>query len=202
MNRRLETFSAGVKILAHVLDAHSFLFEPENTRREPSLVDLGPEVAFGEFVRGDRRLLVEFGWSLGLVKYYVRDLWIEHAPYMRALGVETGATAYPGFSDDPLDAFRHLRIDLERFGSDFLTGDASILIRAASEEAERRPEAQRRLMASYTGDDADRRRARDLFRAGKYAEVVALLESLKFPEFMSDFERKILGVARNKSAGP
>jgi hypothetical protein len=198
--KRLEIFTTGVKILVPVLDAHSFHFEGESTRREPSLVGLGPEVAFGEFVRGDRRLLVEFVYSLGPVKYYVGDLWIEHAPYMRALGVETGENAYPGFSDDPFDAFRHLRTDLERFGSDFLAGDASILIRAASEEADRRPELRRRLMASYTGDDADRRRARELFRAQKYAEVVTVLESLKYPEFMDDFERRILEVARRKSA--
>ena len=90
----------------------------------------------------------------------------------------------------------------ERFGSDFLVGDASILIRAASEEAERRPELQRRRMASYTGDDADRRRARELFRGKKYAAVVTVLESLRYPEYMDDFERKILEVARRNTASP
>jgi hypothetical protein len=81
-----------------------------------------------------------------------------------------------------------------------VAGDASILIRAASEEAERRPELQRRLIASYTGDDADRRRARELFRAKKYPEVVTVLESLKYPEYMDDFERTILEVARRKAS--
>jgi hypothetical protein len=119
---------------------------------------------------------------------------------MRAAGVQSGENAYPGFADDPLDGFRHLRADLERFGDDFLTGDASILIRAASEEARRRPELRRRQMASYTGDDADRRRARELFRAKNYAEVVSVLDALKYPEFMDDFERKILEVARRKTS--
>ena len=40
---------------------------------------------------------------------------------MRLLGVADQA-AYPGFSDDPLDGFRHLRSDLERFAEPFLTG--------------------------------------------------------------------------------
>ena len=57
-------------------------------------------------------------------------------------------------------------------------------------------------MASYTGDDAYCRRARELFRGKKYAEVVTVLESLKYPEFMDDFERKILEVARRKTASP
>ena len=202
MFRRIETFIAGVEILVPLLDAHRFRFEGESTRRNPSLVGLGEEVTFGEFVRGDRRLLIELSNSLGPVKYYVRDLWLEHEPYMRALGIEQGDNSYPGFSNDPLDGFRHVRTDLERFGSDFLTGDASILIRAASEEAERLPGLQRRLMASYTGDEADRRRARELFHGKKYAEVVTVLESLKSPEFMDDFERKILEVARRKTASP
>jgi hypothetical protein len=38
------------------------------------------------------------------------------------------STEYPGFSDDPLDGFRHLRADLEKHGSSFLTGsDADLL---------------------------------------------------------------------------
>jgi hypothetical protein len=143
---------------------------------------------------------VELFYSLGPVKYYVGDLWLEHQPYMRAIGVASGENAYPGFSHDPLDGFRHLCIDLERFGHDFLGGDASILRRAASEEAKRRPELQHRQMARWTGDDASRRRARELFRAKKYADVVVVLETLKYPEFMNDFERKILEVARRKTA--
>jgi len=35
---------------------------------------------------------------------------------------------YPGFSNDPLDGFRHLRQDLEEHGQDFLAGsDAEFL---------------------------------------------------------------------------
>jgi hypothetical protein len=200
MFSRLETFTAGIEILVPVLATHNFRFEGTSTRRNPSLVGLGEEVASGEFVRGERRLLVEFAYSLGPVKYYAGDLWLEHEPYRRAAGVQPGENAYPGFSDDSLEAFRHLRIDLHRCGHDFLTGDASILIRAASEEASRRSELQRRQMASYTGDDANRRRARELFRAKSYVEVVSVLDALKYPEFMDDFERKILEVARRKTS--
>ena len=100
---RIETFLAGVESLVPVLDAHEFHFEGESTRTNPSLVGVGEKVTFGEFVRGDRRLIIESSYSLGPVKYYVRDLWLEHEPYMRALGIRPGDNAYPGFSDDPLD---------------------------------------------------------------------------------------------------
>jgi hypothetical protein len=157
-----------------------------------------------ELVGHDARTAPEMGWASKrngelLVLAAGQFEGFEHEPYMRAVGVQPGENAYPGFSDDSLEAFRHLRTDLHRFGHDFLAGDASILIRAASEEASRRSELQRRQMASYTGDDADRRRARELFRAKDYVEVVSVLDALKYPEFMDDFERKILEVARRKT---
>jgi hypothetical protein len=43
------------------------------------------KVAFGEFIRGDRRLLVELFYSLGPVKYYVGALWLEHEPLLRRM---------------------------------------------------------------------------------------------------------------------
>lgn len=69
MFRRLETFTAGVQIVAPLLERHGFHFEGESVRRKPSLVGRGEEVAFGEFIRGDRRLLVELFYSLEPVKF-------------------------------------------------------------------------------------------------------------------------------------
>jgi hypothetical protein len=40
---------------------------------------------------------------------------------------------YPGFSDDPLDAFRHLLLDLEQHGSNFLGGTDECLLRCIDE---------------------------------------------------------------------
>jgi hypothetical protein len=96
MFRRLETFTAGVQIVAPLPERHGFHFEGESVRRHPSIVGLGEDVAFGEFIRGDRRLLVELFYSLGPVKYYVGELWLEHEPYIRAVGVPSGQNAYPG----------------------------------------------------------------------------------------------------------
>ena len=92
MFSRLETFTAGVEILVPVCSTHNFRFEGPSARRNPSLVGLGEEVAFGEFVRGERRLLVEFAYSLGPVKYYSGDLWLDHEPYMllQPNSIETG----------------------------------------------------------------------------------------------------------------
>lgn len=47
--------------------------------------------------------------ALGIVKYGCGDQAFLHQEYLRWRGVQG---AYPGFSDDPLDGFRHLRDDL------------------------------------------------------------------------------------------
>ena len=85
----------------------------------------GGRYASGEYRRGDRRLELHFRWSLGLVTYHVGGLSLDHAEYVRAVRAGTGTSvqpAYPGFSDDPLAAFRDLGRDLERFGEVFLGG--------------------------------------------------------------------------------
>jgi hypothetical protein len=67
--QRLETFTAGMEILTPVMEQHGFVFEGESTRRNPSIVGRGEEVAFGDFVRAERRLIVELSYSVGPVKY-------------------------------------------------------------------------------------------------------------------------------------
>jgi hypothetical protein len=53
--------------------------------------------------------------------YRVAGTTVTHDVLMRAAAA--GARpAYPGFSEDPLESFRHLRSDLERFGEVFLRG--------------------------------------------------------------------------------
>jgi hypothetical protein len=81
----------------------------------------GGYFASGAFERPGRRLELHFRYSLGLVTYHVGAMSLDHRQYMRALGHERDA-AYPGFSSDPLDGFRHLRSDLARFGAEFLEG--------------------------------------------------------------------------------
>jgi hypothetical protein len=48
---------------------------------------------------------------------------------------------YPGFSSDPLQAFRDLASDLVNFGTDFLSGDGASLraARIAADVAEKLP---------------------------------------------------------------
>lgn len=52
-----------------------------------------------------------------------------HEALMRYLGHHADA-AYPGYSSDLLDAFRHLASDLQKFGGDFMFGDGETLIAA------------------------------------------------------------------------
>jgi hypothetical protein len=113
----LETFRAGCKILDEVLKPLGFTFV-EGASGQSS----GGNFASGEYVKGDRRLEIHFRYSLGLVKYHMGSLSLTHESYMRALLGRGGGNKYPGFSDDPLDGFRHLRDDLSHSCGDFLSG--------------------------------------------------------------------------------
>jgi hypothetical protein len=104
-------------MLNQVLAPHGFRFV-ENV----SGVGSGGEFATGEFRRGNRRLELHFRGSLGLVSYHVGSDDLAHRDYVRAVRETQGIkdeAEYPGFSDDPLDGFRHLCADLVRFGAAF-----------------------------------------------------------------------------------
>ena len=191
----IDALRAGLEILDPVMRPHGFRCGVEETGHGS-----GGDFARGEYARGDRRLELHFRYSLGLVTYHVGDTSLGHEAYMRALGVPPGAAQYPGFSDGPRDGFRHLAHDLRLYGAEFLSGDAAVLRATAPVEASRRAAEWRKEAARYAGDRSKRDEARRLFRAGEYARVVALLESLQDPDLLSAAEQKALSVARRRAS--
>jgi hypothetical protein len=127
------TLDAGSEIIYLVVAPHGFRWETMPTHRgHPG------DSAGGFFIRDNRRLELHFRWSLGLVIYRLGELALSHDAYMRNTGHKADAH-YPGFSSDPLDAFRHLAYDLAHFCSDFLSGSGSAFRTACDLEKSSRP---------------------------------------------------------------
>lgn len=113
----------GAGELAAILDQHGFQFVETDSGRGS-----GGPFAAGEFRRDDRRLELHFRYSLGLVAYHVGTDSLDHADLIRSVSASEAiqeSPRYPGFSEDPLDGFRHLRADLVRFGAVFTHGSSS-----------------------------------------------------------------------------
>ncbi len=53
---------------------------------------------------------------------------MSHEDYMHAVLGKQHASKYPGFSNQPMDAFRDLLSDMEEHGSDFLVGTDDCLL--------------------------------------------------------------------------
>ena len=117
-----EILERGLPELAAVLEPAGFIFVDGGEQS-----DSGGPSAGGDFLSRDRRLEIHVRSSLGLVRYHFGDYSVSHEDFVRGVrGTDRieGPSEYPGFSDDPLAGFRHLRADLERFGAVFLTGGA------------------------------------------------------------------------------
>jgi hypothetical protein len=89
--------------------------QPSSRRAKP--------IHIGQRLRARFRLKV---LSLDRQTYQFRDLSVSHESVIRALGAY-GNHQYPGFSDAPLDAFHHLRSDLENFMQTFIVGSDEAL---------------------------------------------------------------------------
>ena len=120
---------AGSKIVGDVIGTHGFVWAPGKTHTgHPG------NAARGAFVRGDRQLELGFRWSLGPVIYRIGTVSVSHETLMKSSGHYAEAE-YPGFSTDPVEAFRHLAGDLQRFGGDFMFGDGATIIAASKAKA-------------------------------------------------------------------
>ena len=149
MSRPTDVLRAGCEILDVVLVPHGFQFALRDAAQSS-----GGHFAWGDYVRGDRRLELHFRWSLGLVMYHLGDAQVSHVGYVRTVHGVAGGNAYPGFSDDALDGFRHLRHELETYGHTFLRGtdeELRSLLRRAGELERRTPRGFKALFGSGGG---------------------------------------------------
>ena len=182
----------GAKILDPILLLKGFRFERRDEDRGS-----GGNFAWGEFVREDRRIELHFRYSLGLVRYHVGDQNASHKSYMQELGV-SDQCRYPGFSEDPSAAFYDLAHDLG-WADDFLSGSAAVLRTVAAKEASETAEQNKRAMAGNVGDVRQRQLWRERLREGNYGQVVAIAETLTYPDQMTDPERRMVEIARKRT---
>jgi hypothetical protein len=187
-----EALLAGVTVLDGVLRPARFVFEFREQSRGS-----GGNFARGEYVRGSRRLELHFRHSLGLVRYHDGDDNASHEAYMRELGIWEQCR-YPGFSEEPIDAFANLSADL-RHAEDFLSSDASVLRRAAARERVSEAARHEDLMAGYVGDAASLERMHHHFRARRFREVLSTFDQLKYPRRLSPSDLRMVEIARRKA---
>jgi len=128
-NEPTEILHRGRDLIDPIMTAHGFAWEQMWAGKSS-----GGLSDSGRYVRGDRSLELHFRHSLGLVTYHLGDLSLKHEEYMRHCA-PLGAAQYPGFSDDPLDGFRHFAHDLTAYAKDFLAGTGNEL-RAAKAHAQ------------------------------------------------------------------
>lgn len=189
-----ESLLAGVEIVKPVLAPYGFAFE---LRAETQ--GSGGHFAWGEFIRGDRRLELHYRSSLGQVVYHAAGKKVTHEAYMRELSV-WGRNRYPGFSSEYLQVFHDLVHDLS-FAQDFTSGAATVLLAAAHKDAIAGSARSENLTAGYVGDTRKTETLRELFREKRYAEVVAIFDKLQSPHLLSDAQLRLVQLARERAGG-
>ena len=130
----LQTLLTGVSILTPLLRQYEYAFQFESVGEGSDGL-----FALGSFIRGDRRITLQFGRNLGSVVYQIGPDHIDHESYMRLLGAEH---RFSGMSGDLESDCEDLAWDLSHFGEDFLSGSGAEFQRCV-EESHHHPERLR-----------------------------------------------------------
>ena len=191
-----QDFEAGLAQLAPFFDSLGYSM----SRLEPYRDKEGTFYS-ARFVRRSRSIQFTHLYSVGPVLYAIRKFSVEHSEYTKALGVSSAAQ-FPSFADDSISGYPALLHDLQTVLSPFFTGPEKDFIAIASRymEQQRQQDARDTRELSYhsTQEPRLKARARELFFQGRYEEVGHLGSQIRFPELLTDSERRIVALARKR----
>jgi hypothetical protein len=120
-----EMMEAGNEILGRVLGPAGFLVGEIKTGEGS-----GGHFAICRWTKGSQFIELHARWALGIVNYGWGDQAFDQGHVVGALAA---SASYPGFSDDPLDGFRHLADDLAGPLSDVLGPENRHVLERATE---------------------------------------------------------------------
>jgi hypothetical protein len=193
---RQQDFEAGLAQVARFFDSLSF----STTRVEPYRDKEGTFYS-ARFVRPPRTVEFVHLYSLGPVTYSIREFFVEHTYYTKALG-HSAEARFPSFDDDSVSGYAAWIHDLANVISPFFKGPEPQFVAIASrymeEQREQLSHDAKKLNYESIQEPRLKAHARALFFQGRYGEVVRLESQLRFPEFLSAAERQLFALARRR----
>lgn len=194
-----EDFEVGLSQLIPFFHSRGFSL----SRSDPYIDKSGTSYS-ARFLRDPRSVDLSHLYSLGPVTYSIREFSVEHTFYIQALHL-TAAARFPCYADDSLLGYPALLHDLENLLCPFFVGPEADFIRIAKQymqaQQQQHEDDSRDLTYYATGEGRLKARARELFRQGRYDEVVQIESQIRFPELVTASERQFFALARKRSRG-
>ena len=193
---RQQDFESGLSQLAGFFASQGFVLIPG----QPDVDKEGTSYS-ARFIRDPRSVEINHLYSLGPVIYSIQDWSLEHRAYFRALGLSEVAQ-FPAYVDDSVSGYPALLHDLKLLLPNFFMGAEAEFIAIARRyrQEERQHQEREAINLAYrcSEDSLLKHRAREMFRAGRFDEVVQIESQIRFPERLTASERQIFSVARRR----
>jgi len=191
-----EDFEFGLAQVAPFFDSLGFLLS-----RDKPYTDKPGTSYSARFIRPPRSVELNHLYSLGPVIYSIREFSVEHSFYIKALGASSAAR-FPCFVDDSVSGYPALLHDLKHLLSSFFVCPEEDFIAIAERyiqgQQQQHEDDSRDLTYRATGEDRLKARARQLFREGRYKEVLQIESKIKFPELLTPSERQLFTLAKKR----
>jgi hypothetical protein len=193
---RQEDFELGLKQLLPFFASRGFSLVREMPETDKEGISYS-----ARFICPPRSVELNHLYSLGPVIYFIREFSVEHSFYIQALSL-TDAAQFPCFADDSISGYPALLHDLENLLSPYFVGSEDDFITIAKDymqvQRQQLEDDRRNLTYHATGEDRLKGHARELFRKGRYSEVVRIQSQIRFPDLLTNSERKLFALARKR----
>jgi hypothetical protein len=187
---------SGLTLLEPFLKSYGFVLDNyENGKGS------GGHFTIATFKNGHKKVVIGYRFSVGQLDYRYDDSVVRHDFYLKQLG-HAETMKFPGFqSDDKLESFRHILADFQLLKSDFFNGDCKELIRIAKLQKTVIEKESKKRQVEYD-DDFDHAiilRARKEFKEKKFKESATTYKTVKNAKLLTDLDKKILKIAKEKT---
>ena len=185
----LKELTVGLETVQPFLNGYGFELENYNINK-----DSDGYFAFASYTNGNKKLSIDYRFSIGEVLYQYKDSIVSHPFYLDQLGF-ADKKHHKGFLlKNHLEEFKYILDDFEFLVDDFFKGECNKLIEISILQDSIITELDRKIRKenSIKFDNIRIEKARQLFRNKEYKKCLAIYSFIDNKNLFEEIDNKVI----------